>query len=384
MTMWRVIPAEVVAAARRAWAVQRGERPGPTVVSFLVTSRCVLRCQHCFYHYARPSPEPELTLDEYDALSRGLGRFAVALFCGGEPYLRSDLGDIVRLVRRRNGAPLSSATTNGQLPSSVVRQTEAIVRDDPAKPFQLGVSIDGPPEIHDAIRGPGAFALAMQSWRECLALRRHYPNLQLAVTTVVSTLNQQVVAAFVRWARRELRPDAQVLLLARQHPRAGEGIKAVDVRRYREAQAEALRGMRSGGWLGRWRPDVAYLETVAWHVAQTHETGRRSFRCWAGVHGVVIDPVGRVHACEALAEDPDVPPLGSLREGGLSFDALWRGPACERVLGCVGRHSACRGCTHETMGHAASLIFPPNWLRRRHGAPAPLPSDRPRVPRGGP
>jgi MoaA/NifB/PqqE/SkfB family radical SAM enzyme len=363
--MRRVIPAELGRLVRRMLAVRAGARPLPFAISFLVTARCVLRCRHCFYHYAQPNADDELTLAQYELLSRGLGRFPVALFCGGEPYLRPDFAEIVNLVRRRNGAPLSSATTNGQLTDEVVTSTEAIVRADRAKPFMLGISIEGPEEIHDHIRGPGTYAQALRTWAECRRLRRHYPNLVLSVTTVMSTLNEQHAPGFVRWAARALAPDAQVILLVRQDPRAGPGIKAVNLRLYREAQAEALRAMRADSWLGRLRPDAAYLAAVASHVARTQARGARSFHCWAGVHGAVIDPTGRVHVCEVLAEHADVPALGSLREVGMSLGALWNGEAARRALELVNQHPACAACTHETMGHAASLVFPPNWLWRK-------------------
>src|SRR6185369_12478887 len=59
-------------------SASRGRYGTPWAISFLVTARCPLKCQHCFYHYATSTPETELSLDEYRALSRSLDRFTVA------------------------------------------------------------------------------------------------------------------------------------------------------------------------------------------------------------------------------------------------------------------------------------------------------------------
>jgi MoaA/NifB/PqqE/SkfB family radical SAM enzyme len=335
-------------------------RPMPWAVSFLVTARCVLRCRHCFYHYDTTSSAEELTTDEYDRLSQSLGRLGVALYCGGEPYLRPDLADIVNLVRARNGAFVSSATSNGQLTSSVVDQTHAILRAWPASPFLLGISIEGPEAVHDAIRGAGSYARAIRTYRECVALRRHFPNLALSVTTVLSTMNEREAPGFVRWAARALEPTSHVVLLARQHPRGGDELKAIELDHYRAAQREALRTMRAGSPWGRLRPDAFYLDAVYRHVEATRRTGRRSFHCWAGVHGALVGPAGHVHACEVLGEHPEVPALGSLRSVAMDLRALWDSPAAERACRSVNHHDACRACTHETMGHAVSLVYPPN------------------------
>jgi MoaA/NifB/PqqE/SkfB family radical SAM enzyme len=329
-----------------------GARPGtPRVLSFLVTARCPLRCQHCFYHAGPGAPGPELSVDEYAALGRSLGPFTVGLFCGGEPYLRPDLGEIVIRLRREHGVPLASTTTNGQLTASIVEQTEAILRAEPRKPFTVGFSLDGPEEVHDAIRGRGAYARALTSLAECRRLRRAHAGLLLTVTLTLSTLNQRQAAGFLRWAAGALEPDALVVLHVRQSPRAGAAIKAVEPGRYREAQAAAQAGMRRG-------PIAASLGAVARHVERTRAAGARSFHCLAGVNGAVIDPLGRVQVCEALADEPL-----ALRAHGMDFAALWRSPAAARARALVNHHPACRACTHETMGHAPSICFPPNLSR---------------------
>ena len=71
----------------------------PAELIFFVTSHCHLRCKHCFYHETLDRRgEGELTFDEYERLSEGLDDFLVGLFCGGEPFMRKNLAEIVRLA----------------------------------------------------------------------------------------------------------------------------------------------------------------------------------------------------------------------------------------------------------------------------------------------
>ncbi len=356
-----------LAAARErrgahAPSAHRTPRGTPWAISFLVTARCMLKCQHCFYHYATSTPETELSFDEYRALSRHLDKFTVALFCGGEPYLRPDLGETIAMLRKNHGVPIAATTTNGQLQASVLAQTEAILRADRWKPFGVGLSMDGPQEVHDVIRGKGSFDRTLRTYRELQRLGRHYPNLSLTVTTVVNSINQHVAADFVRWAAAELRPSSQCVLLVRQSPRAGDFLKEVDLDRYREAQTAAVHAMRSGALWRRLRPDALYFDAVSRHVAQTRVTGSRSFHCWAGVNGALIDPMGMVQVCEVFPEQPGVGQIGSLREHGMDFAAIWNSPRADEMRALVNRHEACASCTHETMGHITSIPFTPNRL----------------------
>ena len=91
--------------------------------------------------------------------------------------------------------------------------------------------------------------------------------------------------------------------------------------------------------------------------------GQRAFHCHAGRHGAVIDPTGRVHACEVLAEQAGVEAMGELRRTNMNFRTLWSSPAADQVLRVVGRHEICAGCTHETMGYLPSLPFSGNRWR---------------------
>jgi radical SAM protein with 4Fe4S-binding SPASM domain len=345
-------------------------------LSFLVTSRCTLRCKHCFYHKASGTADEELTFDEYERLSRSLDDFLVGLFCGGEPFMRRDLSEIVTMLRRNNDVPLAGAATNGQLTSSILRQTEAILEADPTKPFNLSFSLDGFRGIHDLVRGAGTFDRAVRTYREVKRLASRYPNLVLSTTTVVTTVNQRKVPSFLRWVARELSPAASSVLLVRQSPRAGDYLKQVEPACYREALNAALACTARGSVWGAHQPHVRFLSTVADAVHRTMESGERSFHCYAGVHGAVVDYKGDVSACEVLAEEHPCGIAGNLREHDMDFGALWNGASAARMRRLVNAHASCASCTHETMGLIPSLAFPPNRLGYVMGGRRPRPRRR--------
>lgn len=358
---------ETLAAAARAAAILgrrrlAGPRPRrPAVVSFLVTSRCPLRCRHCFNHVRTgPGAAPDLDLAEVDALGASLGPIALGLLCGGEPFAREDLSELAGLLRRRCSMPLAGIATNGQLGSSVLRQVEAICRGAPASALVLSISIDGFRETHDALRGKGTFDRAVSCLAACRELARNLPGLFVGTATVVSAANQGEAASFLRWAKGALEPDFATVLLVRQEPRDGPALKAVDPARYLEAAraAAACSSLAPGSTQARLL--AAAARAVRSGVHGTMLGGPRPFRCHAGLHGAVVEHDGRLGACEVLSEVEGGGAIGDLREAGMDFGALWESERARAVRRLVGRHPACRRCTHETMGYLPSLLFSPN------------------------
>lgn len=119
-----------------------------TIATFDITGRCPLRCQHCYF-FLSPLRGDDLPAalflrrlrdvrDKYGILS--------AFWVGGEPLLRpSLLRRAMRLFRR------NAISTSGMVP---------IPSDLNAG---LLISLDGPREIHDRIRGSGAFDRVMEN-----------------------------------------------------------------------------------------------------------------------------------------------------------------------------------------------------------------------------
>lgn len=337
----------------------------PLAFSFLVTNRCFLRCKHCFYHQRiNLTDSVELTLDEYRRLSNSLDDFLIGIFSGGEPFVRDDFAEIVTLFRKNNRVKFTDTSTNGQLTSSILRQAEEICKCD-KKPFFLSFSIDGPEEVHDEIRGKGVFMTAMRTWKECKKLKKHYPNLRLAINTVFNSINQDSMETFLVWLESEIQPDEINLMLIRQNPRAGDEIKKVDYSKF-EKSIEYLKTKKNEKCSveENSNPLNQLMLTVNSLVQETTTTGRRSFYCYAGIHGAFVDYNGDVNACEVLGDQVsshgDQRCIGNLRDHNLNFHSLWNSESANLVRNMVNKHKACTGCTHETEGLIPSIFFKPN------------------------
>jgi MoaA/NifB/PqqE/SkfB family radical SAM enzyme len=96
-----------------------------------------------------------MSAEEIDAFFTIIGdNVATVTLTGGEPGLRSDLGDIIANIRRRTQAFIKVDTSGYNLNSSL----EALCEAD-----SIQVSMDGPEPVHDDMRGNGSYACAVKA-----------------------------------------------------------------------------------------------------------------------------------------------------------------------------------------------------------------------------
>jgi radical SAM protein with 4Fe4S-binding SPASM domain len=140
----------------------RGALPdrGPVVV-WNWTRTCNLACAHCYASAVRGRAPGELATAEAEDLLAELAamRVPALLLSGGEPLARPDA---LHLLGAAHGLGLRcTLSTNGTL----IDDTRADALAQAAVTY-VGVSLDGPPDVHDAWRGArGAHAASLAAIR---------------------------------------------------------------------------------------------------------------------------------------------------------------------------------------------------------------------------
>jgi len=197
-------PAKVLANARRpAYLLNAGFRllgvrrrvPDLVRLTLYATTHCNARCRTCDVAFGRgegiarglrekPAHLPLELLDRLLADPLVQSRHLAFILLMTEPLLHPD---IVTLVRRiKAGGHSVELFTNGlQLPELADALGQAGLDS-------LHVSLNGPPELHDATRGvPGAFARAIDGVQRL----NRYPGTKLTAVTTVSRENHDALEA---------------------------------------------------------------------------------------------------------------------------------------------------------------------------------------------
>ena len=168
----------------------------PRVLTFMMTYRCNLRCTMCwqwgeqglFHEMPKEHEIRQLDLETLrsvidDVAGEGTGVF----IWGGEPFLHRDLIPFLEHVKSR-GLYCSINTNGTYLPREAARLVEMGVD-------AIMVSVDGPREVHDRIRGmEGSFqkiADGVRAVREARNGNQSRP--EIIVNTTVSPGNQSVL-----------------------------------------------------------------------------------------------------------------------------------------------------------------------------------------------
>lgn len=125
----------------------------PIAVAWLITGRCNLDCHYCKWKDQRQIKELD-TPTVKDLIDQMVASgVRLISFTGGEPLVRDDIGEIIRHVKSHGvGCKLNS---NGML---VPKKIEEL------RPLDLlQISIDGPPDVQDGLRGRGTSLKAAEA-----------------------------------------------------------------------------------------------------------------------------------------------------------------------------------------------------------------------------
>ena len=268
----------------RTAAARLGIRPAPIFVSYEVTHLCNLECGYCDRHTQLPR---EMTreqifkaLDELCAL--GLEQLSLD---GGEPLTHRDIDDIVTRLRERGIRVLMN--TNGIL---VPKKLDTV-----RKLAGVKISLDGPEQQHDQMRGRGAHAKAVRG-----AQAARDAGIGVELTCVVGRHNAGSMSELLEWAGRagfaiifqparnslflESRRDGDAFILDRAahhvafaaieaHKRAGRpgvGNAWASLRHFRKFPADAALPCNAG-WITATLDPEGYL----YHCGQVSREGLR-------------------------------------------------------------------------------------------------------------
>jgi len=142
--------------AARTLAASTGVEGAPTKLIFVVTKRCDSRCVYCDIWKVKDTPgalDAELTLDEVRAIARANPFLQWIDFTGGEPTDRPDFVQVVQsFAEACPDLLLVHFPTNG-IATRRIRDTVAELRRTISPRLVVTVSIDGPPELNDRLRG---------------------------------------------------------------------------------------------------------------------------------------------------------------------------------------------------------------------------------------
>ncbi|MGC8849386.1 MAG: SPASM domain-containing protein, partial [Candidatus Bathyarchaeia archaeon] len=286
---------------------------------------------------------------------------------GGEPFLREDLPQIVdALVQTQKSLKTLFITTNGQLSSRIEMAVRRILRSHGSLKVIVLVSVDGPREVHDEVRGvPGAYEKALKTISLLAELRRFFSNLSLGTVSVCSPFNIQAfdeVLKEVKILKNEfaLEPSFCVWFQGQLYKNLGSLNQGVN--EFRQALTKYISSikstLKSGGAISHGRRTFYDLLDL-WLRDPTHQT----VPCEAAKIRFFLDPYGNVYPCTIFDF-----PIGNVRDYAYDLNKVFTSPKCWEARKLIERE-ACPICcnTCETipsmMSHPLNTLG--NWIRSK-------------------
>lgn len=345
--------------------VTRGfkKRGPPLHLTLFVTGRCNARCRHCFHWKEVAEGVAGPSLDKVQRLADSaatMGPLLWVSFGGGEPFLRRDLADLARAFGR-HGLRHLAIPTNGLCEDRQHEVVARILAENPDLYLSVGVSFDGPPDVHDSIRQvPGGHARSRDSVR---ALKRQAAEigggrLGVGILVTLTSENQHVLAAHLEQLVDELAPDNVTLNLARGTAMQTHLLE-VDPAHYAELVATKRRLMDEGRLpyfdFPMARLAVARDRLMYEHVERVARGDRsQHLPCTAGSLSAVVFENGSVHPCEILGRE-----IGNLEQHDWDLARLWNAPAADELREEI-EATRC-ACTWECAQADNVLFNPRRW-----------------------
>lgn len=279
----------------------------PLSVIHFITSRCNLRCEHCFYKETLDLKDPgEQSLQQLNKTTREIGSLLWYALAGGEPFVRKDIPQIYKIIRDNCNPLVVTIPTNGWYTEKTYLAVLAMLQQTEFGALTIQLSIDGPQPLHDAIRGDDSWAHLSRTWSKLKELQSLYPNLSLGIITVVNEGNAKAYPSFIDELIAEFEPDQISVNLIRDTENLQFKPDASVLEAYQQAierYEDHLRQQRLNPLNYFGAMVVRAKETIQKQlIYRTIKNDEFVTPCTAGSLQYVIWEDGRVNACEMLPD----------------------------------------------------------------------------------
>ena len=347
-----------------ALPLNEGSFQRPYVISWNLTYRCNLQCEHCYLD-AGPSPRvhseafsdrSELNTEECKKIVDEIADFApesITILTGGEPLLRRDILEIVRYAASKDLWVVVG--TNGVL---VTERLARILQDAGVRGLALSLdSLD--PDVHDRFRG------VRGAWRNTVEGARILGEVGLPfiVQTTVGKHNADRLGEIAEFAHRDLRAKVWNLYFLVTTGR-GTFVSDLTPEEYDQVleQLFKIQQLYQGKMMVNAKCAPHYVKTVFERAPdspflKTYSSGAGG--CPAGTHYMGIRPNGDVTPC------PYLPVFGgnlmesSLRDVWESSDPFVKIRQRKELGGRCGKcefNTACGGCRARAFGSTGDYM----------------------------
>jgi len=322
-------------------------------VFLFVTGRCNATCTMCFYAGDMDQKQPDMTFDEIRTFSETAGDFKRLWVSGGEPTLREDLPEIIRMIYKNNHITDVNVPSNGILGDRVIEWIKTIRKNCPDLNIAISISLDGLGEAHDRQRGVPSFYKAVETIKRLDDTFREDGHVLRNIATVITTYNIDQILDIVRWVYGRFRVVTHTIEAARGSTRE-KGVKVLteaslrkiqdEIVPYYEAYAKRVEeGIESK--LGKKIAGFFYLGLMR-TLYDIRASNIDHPTCWkmdctAGETSLVLDYDGRFRACELR------PPVGKMQDYACNGRAMTTSEAMKKEIAAIGHgYKANCWCTH--------------------------------------
>lgn len=315
----------------------------PLELILFVTDRCTFRCKHCFIKKFETDPGADISLDTVCRLADALPNLMVLMLTGGEPFLRHDLPELVRIFSVKSKPMVISIATNGFLSDRIATAVKEILSlPELNSQLILTISFEGLESEHNRNRDcSSAFENAMITAKSIKDLQGFYPQLSFGANITHLPENETIILD----AANELANSGLFSFLTHnvyRELKPNSACNKIDLSVYnRLAQftqnySRAF-NMSGNSILGKWhRYKERYQANLIEKTCKANVY--QGLACEAGRGIAVVYSDGRVAPCEL-----QLPDWGNINSR--SFYDIWNDPA-NREASNAYRKGGCF-CTHE-------------------------------------
>ena len=316
---------------RKAMATAKNlfwDKKYPVSLIQFVTNRCNARCSFCFIDFDNVDTQKkssEMSVEEFDRLTRNLGPLLMHVnITGGEPFLRTDLTDIIKCYFRNATLTSLLINTNGSTPQRIGALIDSVLLEYPEKRLYFVFSLDSFAERHDRIRKiRGLFDKVMESYK---IVNSYGKRTSATFNLTVSEENYKDICGVYETLKKDygVKNFSPVITRDEGVYKTPAELRMDILEAYEKLSAKMVEDTRSGATAGfarnSFRDVVINAKSRIQYrkIADNYKNRQYRSLCPAGSIFGVVYADGTVYPCEILDK-----PLGNLKEYDFDFMKLW-------------------------------------------------------------